>query len=71
MTAHRGVDFFKSHSCSGHSLGTNYERYLDQNILALTFPGVYALIGWVDATQKNHTQRFIALDLMCQNKLVA
>ena len=52
MAAHRGVEFFKIHTCSDHSLGTNQERYLDQNILTLTLPGTYALNGWVDATYK-------------------
>ena len=52
MADHRGVDFFDPHACSGHSLGTNQERYLDQNIRALTLSGAYALNGWVDATPK-------------------
>ena len=52
MVAHRGVDFFERHTRSGHSLGTNQERYLDQNIFALTLLGAYALNGWVDATSK-------------------
>ena len=50
MTAHQGVNFFKRHACSGHRLGTNQERYLGLNILALTFTGLYYFNGWVDAT---------------------
>ena len=50
MAAHQGVELFESHYRSGHSLGTNQESYLDQNILILDLPGVYALNGWVDAT---------------------
>ena len=41
MTAHQGVELFESHYRSGHSLGTNQERYLDQDILALTSPDAY------------------------------
>ena len=50
MVAHQGVEFFKSHDRSGHSIGINQESHLDLNILALTFPGVYALNVCVDAT---------------------
>ena len=71
MVAHQGVNFFKIHSHPGHSVGTNQERYLERNTLAPTFPGTYSLNGWVDATPKHITQRFIALDLTWQNKLIA
>ena len=47
MSAYRGVDFFGGHDCSGHSLGNNQERYLDQNILAMPLPSEYALNGWL------------------------
>ena len=52
MAAQKGVDFFESHALLGQSLGTNQERYLERNVLALTLPGAYALDGWVDATPK-------------------
>ena len=45
MVAHWDVYFFHSHALSGHSIGTNQERYLDQYILVLTLPGVYSLNG--------------------------
>ena len=45
MASHQGVDFFKSHALSGHSICTNQYRYLDQNILAPTFLCAYALTG--------------------------
>ena len=61
--SHRGVKFFESHDRSGRSLGTNQERYLEQNILELTLSGTYALNWWVDASQRNSNQRFITLDL--------
>ena len=50
MEAHRGVNFFGIHACVGHSLGTNQERHMEKNIIALTLKGAYALNGWVDAT---------------------
>ena len=52
MAAQRGLNSVKSHTRSGHSLFTNKEIYLDQNILALTLSVVYALNGWVYATPK-------------------
>ena len=61
MEAHRGVDFFESHDCSDHSIGTNQERYLDQNILSLTLTGAYALNVWVDATPNKLYPRFHCL----------
>ena len=45
-----GVNFFESHACSGNSLDTNQEGYLDRNIFALNLTGAYSLNGWVDAT---------------------
>ena len=50
MAYHRGVDFSESHDRSVHSIGNNQERYLDQNMLALTLPGAYDLNRWVYAT---------------------
>ena len=47
MAAHWGVKFFESHAFSGHNLGTNQERLLDQNTPAIEFPGEYALNVWV------------------------
>ena len=58
MSSHRGVNFFDIHSHSGHSLGTNKEMCLYQNILALTTPREYALNGWVDATTKKSYPSF-------------
>ena len=45
MVAHWDVYFFDNHALSGHSIGTNHERYLDQYILVLTLSGVYSLNG--------------------------
>ena len=70
MTAYRGVDFFDRHYRSGHSLYTNQQRYLDQNILAMTLRCVYALNGWVYATPNKYYQNFIALALTWRNKLI-
>ena len=39
MADHQGVYSFDIHYLSDHSLGTNQERYLDQNILELTLSG--------------------------------
>ena len=50
MSVQQGVIFFDSHARSGNSIGTNKERYLYQNILALKFPGANALNGWLDET---------------------
>ena len=61
MAAHRGVYFFGSHAQSGYSLGNNQERYMDQNILAITFPGVYSLNRWVDLTPNKSYPRFHCL----------
>ena len=52
MVAQQGVDFFNIHALYYHSLGTNQERYLDQNIIKLNLTGMYALNGWLDATYK-------------------
>ena len=61
MVSHWGVGLFKSHARSDHSIGTNKERYLEQNIPELTFPGAYALNGWVDATTKKYRPKFHCL----------
>ena len=61
MAAHWGVNFFEIHARSGHSLGTNQERYLDRNILALTLPSAYALNGWVNSTPNKSYPRFHCL----------
>ena len=58
MASCQGVDFLDSHACSGNSLCTNQESYLDQNILSLTFTDVYALDGWVDKTPKKSYPMF-------------
>ena len=63
IAARRGVDFFKIHARSGHSIGTNQESYLDQNSLALTLPGMYALNGWVDVTSNKAYLMFHCLGL--------
>ena len=55
------LDFFEGHYLSGHSIGTNQESYLDQNVLVLTFPGVYALNGWLGATPNKLYPRFHCL----------
>ena len=61
ISAHRDVYFFDIHARSVHSLVTNQERYLDQNILVLTLPGVYSLNVWVDTTPKKSYPRFYCL----------
>ena len=71
MAAHQGVDFFEIRFYSGHSISTNQERYLDWNILTLTFPGTYTLNGWVDKTPKKCSQGFIVLVLIWRNKLIS
>ena len=58
MVDHRGVYFFDIHAKSGHSIGTNQERYLDRNNLAMNLAGEYALHGWVDETPKKSYQTF-------------
>ena len=50
MAAHQGAEFSESHAHSVHSLVTNQEMYLYQNILELTLIDAYALKGWVVAT---------------------
>ena len=62
MESHQGVELFKIHSCSVHSLGTNQETHLDWNILALTLIGEYALNGWVDDILKKSHPRFHSLE---------
>ena len=58
MAAQQGVYFLKSHDHSGHSIGTNQESYLEQNILELTLAGVYTYNRFVDATLDRSHPRF-------------
>ena len=62
MAAHWGLDFFESHARSGHSICTNRERQLEQNIIPLTLPGAYALNRWVNETPKKSYPAFHCLD---------
>ena len=63
MESHWDVDFLKSHSRSGHSLGTNQERCLEQNIFTLTFTGTYAFNWWLCATPNKYYPRFRCIGL--------
>ena len=58
MASHQGIDFSEIHARSGHSLGNNQERYLDQNILVLTFIGEYSLNGRLNETPTKLYPRF-------------
>ena len=71
MAAQWGVNFFESHAYSGHSLGTNQNSYLNQNILAPTLKGVYDLNGWVDETPKKSYPIFHCLGTHVTENLVA
>ena len=54
----QGVDFFESNNLLGHTIGSNQEKYAEQNILTLTLSGVYALNGWVYDTPNKSYPRF-------------
>ena len=61
MADHRGIKFLEIHARSGHSMGTNQESYLDQNILTLTLSGAYTLNGWVYVTPNKSRPTFDCL----------
>ena len=43
MAAHEATDYYQSHVCLVHSIGTSQESYLDQNLLIFSMKAMKAL----------------------------